>query len=104
MHIFRKGQRVDWDPEKVCSVTLAAFGPGPFVVASTEEVPDNCGCGKPMEDTEHRQYGQCPNNFAGRNMQPLRKTVGHSQWLRLRPEGSTVELTGQFSGELLNPI
>lgn len=104
MHIFKKGELVNWNKDKTGSgmlkeITIGEYGAGPFRIRLVEEVPDKCGCGAPMTDEEHVGTTTCP--FYGEPYHSVRKGVGHPQWVGLECPNTGEPVGKKFSGALL---
>ncbi|MEK7608882.1 MAG: hypothetical protein AAB476_00150, partial [Patescibacteria group bacterium] len=88
---------------------VASYGPGPFKVLKVENIPeDKCSCGGWLNDETHLMFDGCPYRcfYTGSGYGPLRKSVGHPQWVIIdngtgNPFTYTllgVELVSRFSG------
>ena len=106
--LFSPGQTVTWDASDDAFMMrhfTTDYGPGPFKVLEVFNIPeDECSCGGSLDDETHQIWNGCP--YASSGCGPLRKSVGHPQWVIIdngtgKPFTYTllgVDLVSRFSG------
>ncbi|MFA6534379.1 MAG: hypothetical protein WCT37_04390 [Patescibacteria group bacterium] len=94
--VFETGNWVTWRPNlsEGDIAIIKEHGPGPFRIVSVENIPvGKCSCGGFSDDANHEAYGGCP--YAHLGYGPLKKSVGHSQFVNIELPGGTID---RFSG------
>lgn len=94
--LFRPGQNVVWgDRNKTMELVTRDEGPGPFNVLMVEDIPeDKCSCGGSFDDEMHQYCGKCPFDAMGHG--PVRKSVGHPQWVTIDSNGRRCTFSGAY--------